>query len=307
MIHRAFRTPGRVRRVVPMPRTVADLDGCYQYCQEIAGASRRNYPVGSAFVPPALRRHIWAVYAFARVADDFADEPQFAGRRHVELDRWQDQLRAVYFEERPTHPVFVALADTIERFELPITGLESLLAGFRLDLSTDRYDTFNDLRRYIMLAAAPVGHMYLTMAGDTDPRLCAFADELALGLSIARLLQDIPADLERGRVYLPADDLYHFGVSRDALGRGAPSAPIDALIRFEVARARAHLSRARPLIDHVGPALGMELALMWHGSHLLLDRVERAGAGVLSRRPVLTTVDKARAVSSSLLWRRPGR
>lgn len=304
MIHRAFRNPDRIRRFVPMPPSVADLDRCYQYCQAIAGASHRNYPVGSGFVPPELRRHIWAVYAFARVADDFADEPEYEGRRHVELDAWEDQLRAVYFEEQPTHPVFVALADTVDRFELPITELTALLSGFRLDLSTDRYDDFEDLRRYFMLAAAPVGHLYLTMAGETDARMHAFADELACSLSIARLLQDVPADLQRGRVYIPADDLYHFGVSADDLRAGRLSANLDALIRFEVARARAHLSRARPLVDGVGAALGMEMALMWHGCHLLLDRIERAGAGVLTDRPALTAIDKARALTSALVWRR---
>lgn len=307
MIHRAFRTTGQTRRVIPKPRERHDVDACYEYCHAIAGATRHNYPVGSTFVPAELRRHIWAVYAFARVADDFADEPQYAGRRHIELDAWEDQLRAVYFDEQPTHPVFVALADTVERFELPITEFTALLAGFRRDLDTEQSSTFTDLRSYIMLAAAPVGHLYLTMAGEIDPKMHAFADELACGMSIARLLQDIGADLERGRVYLPADDLYHFGVAVADLRAGAQTPAVDALIRFEVARARAHMARAMPLVNGVGPALGMELALMWHGSHLVLDRIERAGARVLTARPTLTTLDKARALSSSLLWRRRAR
>jgi squalene synthase HpnC len=304
MIHRAFRTSTGTRPVVPRPSRELHLEDCYEYCKAIAGATRHNYPVGSTFVPAHLRRHIWAVYAFARVADDFADEPQYEGRRHIELDAWEDQLRSVYFDERPTHPVFVALADTIARFELPITELRALIAGFRLDLTTDRYARMDDLRNYIMLAAAPVGHLYLTMAGHSDPRLHAYADDLAVGLSLARLLQDITADLRRGRVYLPADDLYHFGVTVEDLRTARTSPAIDALIRFQVSRARAFLSRSRPLIDGANRDLGIELALIWHGSHIILERIERAGSRVLVQRPTLSGLDKARALTSSLLWRR---
>ncbi len=303
MIHRSFRSNARPRQVVPRPPTVDDIDRCYRYCQGISGATHHIYPVGSTFVPPRLRRHIWAVYAFARIADDFADEPQYAGRRHTELDAWQDQLRAIYFEERPTHPVFVALADTIETFDLPITEFESLLRGFRLDIDTERYETFSELRNYMMLAAAPVGHVYLTMANHREPRLHAFADDLACGLSLARLLQDIPSDLERGRVYLPSHDLRHFGVSVDELRSGAATPAIDALIRFQVARARALLARSRPLVDDVNQQLGVELALMWHGSHRILERIERLGSQVLRQRPTLSALDKARVLTNALVWR----
>lgn len=303
MLHRSFRTPTRTRQVVPRPPSTDDLDACYRYCQAIAGATAHNYPVGSTFVPAALRRNIWAVYAFARIADDYADEPRYAGRRHVELDAWEDQLRAVYFDEAPTHPVFVALADTIDRFDLPITEFSALLHGFRVDVDSDGYESFENLRAYTMLAAAPVGHLYLTMAGHREPRLHAFADDLACGLSMARLLQDVGSDLQRGRVYLPRHDLRHFGVSVDDLRAGTSGRATDALIRFQVSRARSLLARARPLVDEVGPALGVELALMWHGSHRMLERIEQVGGHVVQRRPVLSGLDKARVLSHALLWR----
>lgn len=295
-------SPSRLAAVPPPPEPL-ELDGCYRYCEALARARHHNFPVASMFVPRMLRRHIWALYAFARTADDFADEPSFEGRRASELDRWEERLERCYFGEPPDHPVFVALADTIQRFELPITELSALLSGFRTDLEGPHYTTFNELRSYTALAAEPVGHLFLYLGGYRDPVLHRYADDLCTGLALAKILQDIPADMDRGRIYLPAEDLRHFGVSEDELARRRPTRAVNALLRFEVARTRSLFERARPLVDMIGANLAIELALIWHGGMRILDKIARAGGRLLAQRPALDSIDKALVVSRALKWR----
>jgi squalene synthase HpnC len=288
--------------VVPLPPTL-ELDACYRYCEALCRARHHNYPVASFFARSALRKHIWAIFAFARVADDFADEPQFEGFRSRELDRWEEQLHACYFGRQPEHPVFVALQDTVKKFSLPITEFSRLLSGFRTDLEVRHIATMRELRSYTAEAAEPVGHLLLYIAGYRAPELHAFSDDLTAGLALARLLQDIPADHARGRVYIPQEDLRHFGVTDDDLAARRASPEVGALVRYEVARTRALFERARPLVERVGPDLAVELALMWHGGMRILDKIADAGAHLFEHRPRLDAADKAVVVTKALAWR----
>ena len=153
MIHRALAQKPRPHAAVPEPPEPLELEACYRYCEALARARHHNYPVASRFASSALRRHILAIYAFARTADDFADEPEFEGRRARELDRWEERLEACFHGGPADHPVFVALAETARACDLPITPFQALLAGFRSDLETRRYATYRELRGYTALAA----------------------------------------------------------------------------------------------------------------------------------------------------------
>jgi squalene synthase HpnC len=287
---------------VPLPPTL-ELDACYRYCEALCRARHHNFPVASFFARSALRKHIWAIFAFARVADDFADEPEYEGRRTRELDRWEEQLHACYFGATPEHPVFVALQDTNKKLSLPITEFSRLLSGFRTDLEVRRFPTIRELRSYTAEAVEPVAHLLLYVAGYRSPELHAYAADLASGLALARLLQDLPADYARGRIYLPLEDLRHFGVPEEDLGTRRASPELAALIRYEVARTRALFERARPLVEKVGADLAVELALMWHGGVRILDKIADAGPHVLEHRPRLDAADKAVVVTRALAWR----
>lgn len=303
MIHRLAVRRAQPYPAVPVPPQPLELEACYRYCEAMARARHHNFPVASMFVPSRFRRHIVAVYAFARTADDFADEPQYEGRRARELDRWEEMLHACYHNEPPDHPVFVALADTVRKFDLPITEFVSLLQGFRTDLDVHRYATFTDLQSYIARAAAPVGHLFLYLGGYRDPQLHNFVEDLAAGLAMAKIIQDMAADFERDRIYVPTEDLRHFGVTPSDLQAKRTSDAIGALVRYEVARARALFERARPLVDTIGPELAIELALIWHGGMRALAKIDAVGRRILVHRPHLTSVDKARVVSRALAWR----
>jgi squalene synthase HpnC len=302
MIHRAFGRP-LPATPVPAPPHPLELGACYRYCEALARSRHHNFPVASRFLSSRLRPHACALYAFARAADDFADEPVYQGRRALELDRWEGMLEGCYHGEVPDHPVFVALAHTISTFDLPITPFTSLLAGFRADLETGSYPTYQELRGYTALAAEPVGGLFLYVSGYREPSQLRFGHELAAGLALAHFWQDIPADLARGRLYVPEEDLRHFGVEPLDLAGHEVNPRLDALLRFQVVRTRAVFERARPLIDAVGDELAVELAISWYGGMRILDKIYAAGARVLGERPRLTSLDKAQVVSRAVAWR----
>jgi hydroxysqualene synthase len=289
-------------QAVPLPPSL-ELEACYRYCEALCRAHHHNFPVASFFARSVLRRHIFAIFAFARVADDFADEAAYEGRRARELDRWEALLHDTYFGQPPEHPVFVALAATIKQLSLPITEFSQLLSGFRTDLETRRYPTWNDLRSYTREAAEPVGHLLLYIGGYRAPELHAYADDLATGLAFARLIQDMPSDLSRGRIYMPQEDLRHFGITEADIEARRNTPAVGAMVRYQVARTRALLERARPLIDIVGSDLAVELALMWHGGARMLDKIAAIGPRLFTERPRLHAGDKSLVVSRALRWR----
>jgi len=289
-------------QAVPLPPSL-EVGACYRYCEALCRAHHHNFPIASIFARSNLRQHIFAIFAFARVADDFADEPAFEGRRARELDRWEELLHQTYFGQAPEHPVFVALAATIKALALPITEFTKLVSGFRTDLETRRYPTWNDLRAYTREAAEPVGHLLLYIGGYRAPELHAYVDDLATGLAFARLVQDMPADLARGRIYVPQEDLRHFGVTEADIEARRVTPAVAALGRYQVARTRALLERSRPLIDMVGADLAVELALMWHGGARILDKIAATGPRLFADRPRITSADKALVVSRALAWR----
>jgi squalene synthase HpnC len=289
-------------QAVPLPPSL-ELDACYQYCEALCRARHHNFPVASFFARSQLRKHIFAMFAFARVADDFADEAAYEGRRARELDRWEELLHDTYYGRPPEHPVFIALADTVRRFSLPIVEFTQLLSGFRTDLEVRRYATWSDLRSYTRQSAEPVGHVLLYIGGYRAPELHAYADDLASGLAVSRLLQDMPSDWARGRVYVPAEDLRHFGVTEADIASRRETAAVGALVRYLVARTRALLERSRPLIDLVSADLAVELALMWHGGARILEKIGSAGPHLLAERPRLHAADKALVVARAVAWR----
>ncbi len=286
---------------VPLPPSL-DLDACYRYCEALVRARHHNYPVASMFARSHLRKHIFALFAFARVADDFADEAAYEGRRARELDRWEEQLHEAY-RGQADHPVFIALADSVNKFGLPITEFTELLSGFRTDLERRRYSTFDELRSYTRQAAEPVGRLLLYIAGYRAPELHAYSEDLSSAVAIARLIQDIPADWARGRVYMPAEDLRHFGVTETDIEQRRNTPAVGAFVRYMVARTRALFERARPLVDIVGADLAVELALTWHGGMRILDKIANVGSNLFSERPSLTSADKAIVLTRALAWR----
>ncbi len=268
------------------------VERAYQYCEEFAHAHTESFPVASRLVPAEIRPHLVALYAFARSADDFADEPQYEGRRTEALDRWEEELGLCTHGES-THPVFVALSDTIERRDLPIPPLEDMLTAFRMDLDVRRYSTFQALRGYTAKSADPVGRLLLSLFGYRQPELFRFADELSTALQLTNFWQDVAADAARGHIYIPADDMHFFGVTEADIKSLKPTTRVRDLIRFEVARTRSLYERGRPLLERLGNDLRLELTLIWLIGVAILDKIESADYDVFTHRPTIKRRDKA--------------
>jgi phytoene synthase len=287
----------------PLSLRKAEVAAAYRECVRVARAHYENFTVGSFLLPRALRRHVAAIYAFARAADDMADEGDLAREeRLARLDAWEWALDEAY-RGRPTEPVFVALADTAVRFAIPITPFRRLLRAFRGDVDFRPFATFEDLRAYCRDAADPVGHLILYLFGHGDERRQTLSDRVCTGLQLANFWQDVLVDARKGRVYVPREDLERFGVSEDDLLHGRDDAPVRALLAFEVERARAHLVEGLALADTVEPRLAREVRMFAGGGLAILDRIEADGFATSVRRPALSKADKAGVLLRGLLGR----
>jgi squalene synthase HpnC len=292
--------------LIESPPGEYSLDEAYAFCERIARSHFDAFALARRFVPEAKRRHVWAIYAFARSADDFADEPRYEGRRRELLDRWEEELDRAFHREA-SHPIFMALADTIDRCKLPVAPLRRLLTGCQMDLLVNRYRTAAELERYTAHSAQPIGSLFLTLFGEDDPTLHRFTDELCAGLQLAKICQDLSIDLGRDRIYLPTEDLRHFGVTEEMLAGECATQEVRDLIRFEAARARSLLERGRPILTHLrrhDANVAFQVALVFHAGMMLLDRIEDVGCDVLKTRPRLVAADRAEILSraSAVRW-----
>jgi squalene synthase HpnC len=290
---------GAPRPKPPLPVGKPSLAAAYAYCEALTRAHHENFPVASVFLPSRLRPHVLALYAFVRMADDFADEPEYEGRRARELDHWDDLLQRAWHGEAE-HPIFVALADTAEKFDLPVTPLADVLQAFHMDLTVRRYATWSALESYLQLSAAPIGRLLLYIFGVRDEVQHRFAEELSHALALTNFWQDIAVDLGRDRIYLPQEDLRHFGVSEDDLEARRQTDNLAALVRYVCARTRSRFERARPIIDLVPDQLGVEVAMFFHGGSRALAKVEAHAGDVFGERVSLSTADKALVLAKAL-------
>jgi phytoene synthase len=274
---------------------VWSLDRAYEYCERLARSHYENFPVGSALVPKRLRKHFYSIYAFARVADDFADEGHghgFSEHQRLEaLDEWQRML-IESLAGRARHPVFVALAQTISEFDLPATLFEDLLSAFMQDVTIRRYESFDQLADYCRRSANPIGRLVLLLFGYRDEQRHQWSDQICTALQLTNHWQDVAIDLDKDRVYLPHEDLVRFGLSVDDLIARDSTEGFRRLMKFEVERARAMFKRGTPLCVSVSGRLGLELRSVWLGGMRILDRVEQNGFDVFARRPAITSTDK---------------
>jgi squalene synthase HpnC len=250
---------------------------------DVAAVARRarteNFPVASLLFPRRLRPHLRAVYGFARLVDILGDEIE--ADRLAALDDLEGELDACYTGE-PTWPVMRVLQPTIREFSLSREPFLRLIEANRMDQRVSEYETWDDLRKYCRHSADPVGRLVLgLLRRDGEPELLAASDDVCTGLQLVNFLQDVPRDLELGRVYLPVEDRRRFGVSE--LDR--PSPELLELLRFEAARARGLLLAGRLLRVRIGGRVGRGVGLFARGGLAALDALESAHWDVFTQRP----------------------
>jgi squalene synthase HpnC len=267
----------------------AGLAQAYEFCTRVARSHYENFTVASWLMPRAMRKHIHAIYSYARMADDFADEDRDAAK----LDQWERELDLAY-AGAPRHPVFVALADTVRRFDIPREPFADLLRAFRSDLDFHGFETFDDLLGYSRYSANPVGRLVLYLFGYRDAERQRLSDQVCSGLQLANFWQDVGVDLKKERVYLPRQDMARFGVSLEDLRVHNANSNFVELMRHEVARARKLLMAGAALSAIVDKRLSRDIMIFAGGGLAILRAIERAGCDVFHRRPSLGKLDYLR-------------
>jgi len=260
--------------------------------------------VSSWFLPERLRQHFFNLYAYCRIADDLGDEVCDAAASLQLLDQWESELNACY-EGSPRHPVFVALAETVRRFEIPKHEFSDLLAAFRQDQTVTRYQTFHDVLGYCRYSANPVGHLVLYLCGYSDGERQGLSDYTCTALQLANFWQDVSVDFAKGRIYLPLEDLLRFSVSEDEIRSSDNTPAFREMMKFEVVRAREWFAQGMPLVKKVNRELAIDIELFSRGGMEILNLIERQGYAVLGRRPKISKTRKlalvARAAIGKLL------
>jgi squalene synthase HpnC len=274
------------------------VEEAFAWCERVARGHYENFTVGSFLLPKRLRRHFFSVYGFARGVDDLGDEA--TGDRLALLDAWEEELRRCY-GGAPEHPVFVALQDTIGRFDLPSEPFLRLIEANRMDQTRTRHPTYADLLYYCDRSANPVGHLVLALFGYTDAERKHLADQICTGLQLVNFWQDVAVDAAKGRIYLPLEDLAQFGVPEAEILAGTFSERFRELMRFEVARTRVLFGEGRGLLPRVDRRFRFDLKLFSSGGLAILDAIERQGYDTLARRPALGKRDKARLMLGAFL------
>ena len=272
-----------------------------EFCARLARRHYENFPVASWLLPVRMRPAVQAIYAFARIADDFADEEAHEGRRIERLEEWQRMLDGC-FRGEAIHPVFVALRDAIATFGLPRQPFADLLAAFRMDIAKRRYADEAALLEYCRLSANPVGRLLLRLFGHDDTGLLRHSDAICTALQLANHWQDVRVDLERDRIYLPADARARHGVTEEDLRAARATEGFRALMREQVARVRARFAEGRPLCDAVRGRFRLELRLTFLGGQRILDKIEALRYDVLSRRPKLGPADALVVLGRAARW-----
>jgi hydroxysqualene synthase len=278
----------------------AGLDAAYASCERLARAHYENFPVASVLLPPRMRRHVAAVYAFARAADDFADEGNTAAEERIRLlDAWADRLqRAAAGQSQPanqtgepdeTQAIFAAVGNTIHSCGLPLELLTDLISAFRQDVTVHRYENWDALFDYARRSANPVGRLVLRIAGHRTADLDTWSDAICTALQFTNFWQDFHVDYARGRVYLPQSELVQQGSSACAWSPG--TAPVTRALQQAVERTRQLFAEGRPLCDALRGRLRYELRATWLGGVRILDRVEQQLAGESHTRPTLELRD----------------
>ena len=282
---------------------MVDVSEAYAACLDDARRHYENFPVASILVPKAQRPHIAAVYAFARAADDFADEgARTIDERQRLLDLWLRRLREAAAtgqssrapepgEPRHTQAIFTAVGATMRVHALPLRPFEDLLSAFRQDTDTTRYASWDDVLDYCRRSANPVGRLVLRIFGYDEERFDGWSDSICTALQLTNFWQDVKRDYDRGRIYLPDEELRAHGASPDALAAGHIDERWTAALAAAARRTRARFEHGLPLCDAVRGRLKYELRATWLGGTRVLARLEAARFDVVGGRPTLGAGD----------------
>ena len=283
-----------------MPITVADS---YRWSAAEAKREARNFYYAFRLLSPEKHRAICSVYTFFRLSDDLADDPgRTVDQKRLALAQWRRDTREALAGRLPAHPLWPGFADAVARYSIPHHVFEDMIDGMVSDLEPRHIATFDELYRYCYQVASVVGISVIHIFGFTDPRAPLLAEKCGLAFQLTNILRDVQEDLERGRVYLPQEDLDRCGVTRIE-----DSPALRQLLRLEGTRARAYFEESRPLLDMIHPASRASLRALMEIYSTLLARIAEHDYAVLHQRIRLSGAEKTWVMIRSLLATWAGR
>lgn len=285
-------------------------DAAYARCLEIARAHYENFPVASRLLPRAMRPHVAAIYAFARTADDFADEGDRSDETRLALlDDWRDRLHQAaagdfVADDFDAAAIFRALAVTMRRHDLELELFDDLLSAFRQDVLVSRYGEWDDVLDYCRRSANPIGRLVLRLAGYRDAKLDALSDAVCTALQLTNFWQDLEIDWRKGRLYLPQSLVQDTSADETDLDRGRVTPEWRTALGSAARTTRMLFEQGRPIADAVRGRLKWELRATWLGGMRILDRIEAAGFDVFASRPSLEWKDAVVIGAKTIAWRK---
>ena len=285
-------------------------DAAYAACLRLASEHYENFPVASKLLPAATRPHIAAVYAFARIADDYADEGDLTSERRLELlDDWHRRLHEAaagrtHRDGSDAGDIFTALATTMRTFGLEVALFDDLLSAFRQDVLVKRYPRWDDVLDYSRRSANPIGRLVLRISGYRNARCDEWSDAVCTALQLTNFWQDLERDWRKGRVYVPEALVHAAGADERDLDHRRMTPAWRAALGDATRRTRELFEAGRPIADAVTGRLRYELRATWLGGVRILDRLEAGGFDVFHRRPTLGWHDAIPIGWNLITWRR---
>lgn len=276
------------------------LEESRAYCAQLARSHYENFHVATFLLPRELHQDFYNLYAYCRWSDDLADETGDQARSLALLRLWEEELERCYAGQA-RHPVFIALAQTARRRDVPIEPFRDLLRAFVQDQQVGRYHNYHDLLAYCRYSANPVGRLVLYLCGYSDAERQRLSDCICTALQLANFWQDVTVDYDKGRVYLPLEDLARFGCSEEQIARREFTPSFGGLMRFEVERARELFGAGIPLAGMVDRSLAADIELFRRGGLEILKTIEEQDYNVLAARPALGKFRKLRLLATAAL------
>lgn len=286
----------------------------FEYCERIAKDHYENFPVGSLLVPANKRKYVWAIYAFARYADDIADSGELSPESKLEkLEALEEGLLAfindssdevsnkAFNEEWKFLP---AVLETIDTLSIPVVELTDLLKAFKQDAVQQRYDSFEELIEYSRYSANPIGHLVLYVFGynpSNDEKLFAYSDNICTALQLTNFWQDVSMDLRIGRVYIPQEVMTEYNYSYDDLLAKKEDERFTAIMRKLTERTRRIFAAGQPLIRELSGRLKLEIKATYMGGNAILDKIEEIDFKVLTKRVSLGKRNKLSLIFKTFL------
>lgn len=275
-------------------------DESLAYTRWLATHHYENFHVVSLFLPKALHEDFFNVYSYCRWSDDLGDETGSTEKSLKLLDWWRELLRSMYAGHAPSHPVFVALAQTVERRRIPIEPFDNLLDAFIQDQTQTRYRNWDEVMAYCVNSANPVGRLVLMLCGYRDEERFRLSDATCTALQLANFWQDVSVDLLKDRVYLPLDLFDKHGYTAPQLYRREYTPEFAALMKEAVDHAQALFETGLPLVKMLDKRLALDIDLFSRGGMRVLDKIRRQRYDVLSKRPSISKTERALLLIRSL-------